>query len=98
MQSRYNLNARNVDWIEWQAGYASGAFLMPLSSTKEIVHQINNDTNTYGKVFATSDIGRKMISQVQSVFQVSEDAARVRLLKLGYIKEGNIISESMQLF
>lgn len=92
------LNARNVDWIEWQAGYASGAFLMPLSSIKEIVHQINNDTNTYGKVFAASDIGRKMISQVQSVFQVSEDAARVRLLKLGYIKEGNIISESMQLF
>ena len=92
------LNARDVDWLEWQAGYASGAFLMPLSSIKEIVHQINNDTNTYGKVSAASDIGRKMITQVQSVFQVSEDAARVRLLKLDYIQEGNTVSQAMNLF
>ena len=92
------LNARDVDWLEWQAGYASGAFLMPLSSIKEIVHQINNDTNTYGKVSAASEIGRKMIAKVQSMFDVSEDAARVRLLKLDFIEEGNTIAQSMNLF
>lgn len=39
-----------------------------------------------------------MIAQVQSTFQVSEDAARVRLLKLDYIQEGNTVSQSMNLF
>jgi len=92
------INARDVDWLEWQAGYASGAFLMPLSSIKEIVHQINNDTNTYGKVSAASEIGRKMIAKVQSMFEVSEDAARVRLLKLDFIEEGNTTAQSMNLF
>lgn len=71
---------------------------MPLSSIKEIVHQINNDTNTYGKVSAASEIGRKMIAKVQSMFEVSEDAARVRLLKLDFIEEGNTIAQSMNLF
>ena len=71
---------------------------MPLSSIKEIVHQINNDTNTYGKVSAASEIGRKMIAKVQSMFDVSEDAARVRLLKLDFIEEGNTIAQSMNLF
>ena len=71
---------------------------MPLSSIKEIVHQINNDTNTYGKVSAASEIGRKMIAKVQSRFEVSEDAARVRLLKLDFIEEGNTIAQSMNLF
>ncbi len=47
---------------------------MPLCSIKEIVHQINNDTNTYRRVSAASDAGQKMIAQVQSTFQVSEDA------------------------
>jgi Zn-dependent peptidase ImmA (M78 family) len=92
------LNARDVDWLEWQAGYASGAFLMPLSSVKEIVHRINIETNSFGKVSISSDIGQRMIKQVQSVFQVSEDAARVRLLKLDYIQEGKVVAHSKSLF
>jgi len=92
------LNARDVDWLEWQAGYASGAFLMPLSSVKEIVHRINKDTNTFGRVSSASDVGQKMITQVQSVFQVSEDAARVRLLKLDYLQEGKTVAQSLNLF
>jgi len=71
---------------------------MPLSSVKEIVHRINKDTNTFGKVSSVSDVGQKMIAQVQSVFQVSEDAARVRLLKLDYLQEGKTVAQSMNLF
>jgi len=92
------LNARYVDWLEWQAGYVSGAFLMPLSSVKGIVCKINTETNTFGKMSGISDIGQRMITQVQSVFQVSEDAARVRLLKLDYIEEGKIVAHARSLF
>lgn len=92
------INARDVDWLEWQAGYVSGAFLMPLSSVKEIVHRIKIETNSFGKVSISSDIGQRMIKQVQSVFQVSEDAARVRLLKLDYIQEGEVVTHSTSLF
>lgn len=92
------LNARDVDWLEWQAGYVSGAFLMPLSSVKDIVRQINLETNTFGKVSVSSDIGQRTITQIQSVFQVSEDAARVRLLKLDYLQEGKVVAYSKSLF
>src|SRR3989304_481051 len=31
------LNAWEIDWMEWQAGYASGAYLMPATPVRELV-------------------------------------------------------------
>ncbi len=76
------INARDVDWLEWQAGYASGAFLMPFSGVKDIFNNICRETNMFGKIPLLSEIGQKMIQQIQTIFEVSADAARVRLIKL----------------
>lgn len=81
------LNASEIDWMEWQAGYASGAFLMPLTALRNIARQVYESVNLPPSAGSNSPIGKVLIHNVQSAFQVSEDAARIRLLKLGYLTE-----------
>lgn len=81
------INAADVDWMEWQAGYASGAFLMPLSQLQRIVRQITNLENDNAPILVDSARGRALIQLVQETFTVSEDAARVRLIKRNYLVE-----------
>jgi hypothetical protein len=59
------------DWMEWQAGYAGAALLMPLTTLKKYVGG--------GK---RGSIG---IAEVAGVFDVSEETARARLHKLGLL-------------
>ena len=82
------LNAAPVDWMEWQAGYISGAILMPLTPLKRIVGDVLAVRRDFGKVAADSPAGRDLILKVQAAFQVSADAAGVRLSKLGYLGDG----------
>jgi Zn-dependent peptidase ImmA (M78 family) len=81
------LGANKVDWLEWQAGYASGAFLMPITPLKTLTQEIYRKTNPLTVALVSSSVGRKLIQEVMSQFQVSEEAAKVRLLKLGYVTE-----------
>lgn len=81
------LGASNVDWLEWQAGYACGAFLMPITRVRQIVREIFEATNTFGPVAITSATGFELSNQVQETFQVSSEAARVRLMKLNHLTE-----------
>lgn len=73
------LNAAQTDWLEWQAGYASGALLMPISRLKEIVHVSLREWGFYNNVSTTSDESRKLIERIATTFSVSGEAARVRL-------------------
>lgn len=62
------LSAPLRDWREWQAGYACGAILMPARALKQHVA----DRRSAGK-------SPSLISDTAQTFQVSEEAARVRL-------------------
>jgi hypothetical protein len=75
------------DWLEWQAGYASGAFLMPIGAIRRVVGAVLEASNAYGAIELGSPVGRELIRRVQSSFQVSADAARVRLNYLGHIAD-----------
>lgn len=79
------LNASKIDWMEWQAGYASGAFLMPITPIRELVQRVFENANAPSVQSTSSVIGQELIHQVQTLFQVSEEAARVRLIKLGFL-------------
>jgi len=79
------INAAKVDWMEWQAGYASGAYLMPYTAVRGIVQETFESHNAPSVVSASSSIGITIIQKVQALFQVSDDAARVRLLKLDFL-------------
>jgi hypothetical protein len=83
------IGATQVDWLEWQAGFASGAFLMPITPLLAIVRTIYNKSDSITTPTVHSSTGQHLIRWVQEQFQVSYDAARVRLLQLDHLTESS---------
>ncbi|HEY5211597.1 MAG TPA: hypothetical protein VIJ38_01085 [Acidobacteriaceae bacterium] len=82
------LSASERDWMEWQAGYACGAILMPGTALVETVQRFRSANNlVYKNLSLQSEAGQKLITEVSSDFQTSRDAARVRLLKKGVLTD-----------
>lgn len=76
------LNAHHNDWMEWQAGYISGAILMPVSAVRKLVDEYCTPQGIFGAVALNSDHGQILVHSLKDEFQVSEEAARVRLQAL----------------
>lgn len=74
-----------VDWMEWQAGYASGAILMPATVLRRRMGEFCVERGLHTGVHTLSGEARDMEQVAMEAFQVSRDAARVRLLQLGYL-------------
>jgi Zn-dependent peptidase ImmA (M78 family) len=79
------LDAAQADWMEWQAGYACGAFLMPASRLRQLVRPYLEKHGVFGVVGEHDLHGHAVIEMVQGAFEVSIDAARIRLIKLGIL-------------
>jgi len=77
------------DWLEWQAGYACGAFLMPLTALEKEVRAFCTGRGcSFSGVGSLTEDGTALIDRVRHAFQVSGDAARVRLIKRGVLVDG----------
>ena len=81
------ITADIVDWMEWQAGYASGAFLMPIGPTRLVVCKFLEQIDRYGPLSVGTAEAADLIRRMQRRFRVSDAAARVRLLQLGHLTE-----------
>lgn len=79
------LDAPKGDWLEWQACYASGSYLMPVTALREALKPILAAQDGYTPFHVSEEIANTLIDAVMTRFQVSRDAARVRLSKLDYI-------------
>lgn len=77
-----------VDWMEWQACYASGAFLMPKSAVSQLVEEFRREHKLAGEIAAGHELSAKLLERVKERFDVSGDASRVRLIKLGFLLAG----------
>ena len=66
-----------TDWMEWQAWYAWGAILMPKSALRETAEGVlrGGAAGDDGPVACTAER-----------FEVSLDAARVRLGRTGFVR------------
>lgn len=82
------INAPAVDWMEWQAGYVCGAILMPMTHLKRLVSDYMARYELPITPASQSAEAQRLILQVAMTFDVSNDAARIRLLKLGYLTDG----------
>ena len=80
-------NAARTDWMEWQAGYVCGALLMPVSHVRGLVGSYKESHGLFGPVGYASKHGQALVSVVQTAYQVSADAARIRLYKLNILGE-----------
>ncbi|HZM04971.1 MAG TPA: hypothetical protein VFC44_18375 [Candidatus Saccharimonadales bacterium] len=81
------LNAPATDWMEWQAGYISGALLMPISAVRRLFSDYSGRKNVFAPIVTDSQDGRALRELMVKTFKVSDDAARVRLLKLRFFSD-----------
>ena len=77
--------APQSDWMEWQAGYAGGALLMPITHLKELVADSLHEWGLFRRVEADTDRHKELVERISEAFGVSKDAAKTRLHKLGYV-------------
>lgn len=82
------LNANKADWMEWQAGYISGAILMPASSIRSLVKEYCEPNGLFGPVNIATEHAQCLIQSVKVEYQVSEEAARIRLQALKLLSAG----------
>jgi Zn-dependent peptidase ImmA (M78 family) len=75
------------DWMEWQAGYACGAILIPSSYLKDKLVEAAQFIGIKEAVAHHSTKGNTLIAEIANFFQVSIDAATVRLLQKGVFSE-----------
>jgi Zn-dependent peptidase ImmA (M78 family) len=75
------------DWMEWQADHIGGALLMPRSYLFEWAGEIAMREGKEPPLEADSELGRALMQRVMRRCQVSEQAARVRLLRVGLLME-----------
>jgi len=74
------LRAPSLNWAEWQAGYVSGALLMPVSRLRAVIqHFLEREQVLRGPFPVHSPAGQLLVREVMAAFAVSQDAARVRL-------------------
>lgn len=79
---------RGTDWCEWQASYFGGVLLMPTSAVRT---QLATDDPTLLKAVEDGTVAsNKVISKVAKGFDVSREAARVRLSQLGIVKPAGV--------
>jgi hypothetical protein len=93
--NRQNISfPKKTDWLEWQAFYASGAFLMPISQMEIIAHEIFDLVKVRGPFHVDSSAGRGFLTRVASGCRISSAAATVRLIQLGYVTEDKTLAIS----
>lgn len=81
------VTAPENDWMEWQAAYIGGALLMPRAPVRLLVREITVREAGDQVLDADSDLGQATILRVTKRCQVSQQAARVRLVKLGLLSQ-----------
>jgi hypothetical protein len=76
---------RLTDWMEWQAGYICGALLMPKRRVDLLAAAFAKECDLSMPVKADTIDAQALAMRLTDLFDVSRDAARVRLLKLGHL-------------
>jgi Zn-dependent peptidase ImmA (M78 family) len=81
------VEAPQADWMEWQAAYIGGALLMPASEVKFWAGEIAMREAKTPPVSTKSELGGAFIARLVRRCRVSEQAARVRLLRLHLVTD-----------
>jgi hypothetical protein len=74
-----------VDWMEWHAGFISGAMLMPKSRVDLFVAAFSTKREIAAPFGTESVDGRILIQLASQLFNVSAEAAEVRMRQLKYL-------------
>ena len=73
--------------MEWQADHLGGALLMPRSNVLAWAGELAMHEGRNPPLHVDSNLGRAVIGRLKRRCQVSEQAARTRLRRLGLLSE-----------
>ena len=76
-----------IDRVEWQARYLGGALLMPKRRLDRLVGRFLSTFSTAPVLVAGSAEAEELVERVSIGFRVSRDAARVRLSRVGVVRD-----------
>ncbi|MDB5070188.1 MAG: hypothetical protein JWM87_1299 [Candidatus Eremiobacteraeota bacterium] len=77
--------ARGGDWMEWQASFAAGAFLMPLARVRDVVTAELTRLGTNAPIAHDDPRARYLCGVVADRFFTSIESASIRLLQCGFV-------------
>lgn len=80
------VGAGQSDWIEWQAGYVCGALLMPKTHVIASANRFCDRYRAHGRIVAGTGWVDQLAEFVARDFQVSKDAARIRIVQIGLVR------------
>jgi Zn-dependent peptidase ImmA (M78 family) len=78
---------RVVDWAEWHAGYAGGAFLMPETFLRRAVMAFFRERSERPPARRGSADASALSERIALTFDVSVEAATVRLSQRGFLRD-----------
>ncbi|MGI8838830.1 MAG: ImmA/IrrE family metallo-endopeptidase [Pyrinomonadaceae bacterium] len=91
------LNAGKNDWMEWQAGYGCAAILMPVRALTAQVKSFLLSNGILRTPIETDSVeGRMLIQKVMAKFQVSRQAATIRLLQHGSVTNEIVLQRAFR--
>ena len=79
------LGAKKVDWREWQAAYGAGALLMPRIALQQVIRE-QSDIYELPPYMEESQAADAVIVLIATCFEVSREAAAVRLWQKGFLR------------
>jgi len=78
-------NARTpLDWIEWQANALAPRILMPAKQARQKIEELIRQNKPAFDGDNTAELMKKVILQLSEFFDVSKQAAKIRMIDLGY--------------
>lgn len=89
MDCRTSKRWTDRDWMEWQANALSSSMLMPESMVRMVIEDIKI------RAIQGDILHYAFVEEVSSVFNVSFEAAAIRLKQLGYIPSNEQISNDI---
>ena len=89
LDARQRKTWNDRDWMEWQANALSSSMLMPESMVRVVIEDIKT------RAIQRDLLHYAFVEEVSSVFNVSFEAATIRLKQLGYISSNEQISNDV---
>lgn len=94
--SQYNYFQTDEEWMEWQADSFSSAFLMPQSTFRQAADRLLMKLGISAEDMRYDEYGTEnsklglIIEELAHIYDVSNQAAAVRLCKLGYLPQDQL--------
>lgn len=77
-------NRTPLDWMEWQANALAPRILMPLKQARQKIEELIEKNKRVLQTDNMADIMESVVFELSDFFEVSKQAAKIRMIDLGY--------------